>query len=114
MAHNRFSSCSYRVHESCPYRVFSLQEFKQSDSRASSSSNYCTNFREKQVKEKETKKRVCMKPQLQRRKSSGIYETLLAELRLEDKYYYNILFQLIKADITKHNAKMKELIPPRL
>ena len=50
------TSCSYRVHKSCSYRVFSLQEFKQNDSRTScSSSNYCTNFREKQVKKKEIK-----------------------------------------------------------
>ena len=66
MTHNRFSnfhlrlhyhtSCSYRVHKSCSYKVFSLQEFKQNDSRTScSSSNYCTNFREKQVKKKEIK-----------------------------------------------------------
>ena len=48
------TSCSYRLHKSCSYRVFSLQEFKQNDSRTScSGNNYCTNFREKQVKEKE-------------------------------------------------------------
>ena len=52
-------------------------------------------------------------------------ETLLAELRLEDEYNYNILqrmtsenfeeiFHLIKDDITKENPKMRELIPPRL
>ena len=50
---------------------------------------------------------------------------LLAEMRLEDEYNYNILlrmtsenfeeiFQLIKDDITKENTKMRELIPPRL
>ena len=49
---------------------------------------------------------------------------LLAEMRLEDEYNYNILlrmtsenfeeiFQLIKDDITKENAKLRELIPPR-
>ena len=68
MTHNRFSnfnlrlhyhtSCSYRVHKSCSYKVFSLQEFKQNDSRTScSSSNYCTNFREKQVKKKQKKRK---------------------------------------------------------
>ena len=47
---------------------------------------------------------------------------LLAEMRLEDEYNYNILlrmtsenfeeiFQLIKDDITKENTKMGELIP---
>ena len=66
MTHNRFSkfhlslhyrtSCSYRVHKNCSYKVFSLQEFKRNDSRTScSSSNYCINFREKQVKKKEIK-----------------------------------------------------------
>ena len=46
---------------------------------------------------------------------------LLAEMRLEDEYNYNILlrmtsenfeeiFQLIKDDITKENIKMRELI----
>ena len=50
---------------------------------------------------------------------------LLAEMRLEDEYNYNILlrmtsenfeeiFQLIKDDITKENTKLRELIPPRL
>ena len=50
---------------------------------------------------------------------------LLAEVRSEDEYDYNILlrmtsenfeeiFQLIKDDITKENTKLRELIPPRL
>ena len=35
-------------------KVFSVHEFKQNDSRTSrSSNNYCSNFQEKQVKEKE-------------------------------------------------------------
>ena len=66
-----------------------------------------------------------MKPWLKRRQNLEFYETLLAELRLEYEYNYNILlrmtsenfeeiFQLIKDDITKENAKMKELISPRL
>ena len=66
-----------------------------------------------------------MKPLLKRRKKLEFYETLLAELRLEYEYNYNILlrmtcenfekiFQLIKDDITKENTKMRELIPPRL
>ena len=64
-----------------------------------------------------------MKPWLKRRKN--FYETLLAELRLEYKYNYKILlrmtsenfekiFQLMKDGITKEDAKMRELIPPRL
>ena len=50
---------------------------------------------------------------------------LLAEMRLEDEYNYNILlritsenfeeiFQLIKDGITKENTKLRELIPPKL
>ena len=56
-----------------------------------------------------------MKPCLKRRKNLEFYETLLAELRLEYEYNYNILlrmtsenfekiFQLIKDDITKENT----------
>ena len=71
-----------------------------------------------------------MKPSLLRkilksllRKILKFYETLLAELWLEDKHNYNILlrmtsenfeeiFWLIKDDITKEKAKMRELILP--
>ena len=53
-----------------------------------------------------------MKPWLKRRKNLEFYETLPAELQLEDEYNYNIIllmtsenfeeiFQLIKDDITK-------------
>ena len=49
------TSCSYQV--SYSYRLFSLEELKQNDSRTScSSSSYCTNFREKLSQEKEKKK----------------------------------------------------------
>ena len=45
------------VLKSCSYGVFRFQDFKQKDSRTSySSNNYCTNFHEKQVKEKEKKR----------------------------------------------------------
>ena len=55
-----------------------------------------------------------MKPLLKRRKNLEFYETLVAELRLEDERNYNIvlrmtsenfeeIFQLIKEDITKEN-----------
>ena len=51
------TSCSYWLHKSCSDRVFSLQEFKQNDSRTScNSNNYFSNFPEKQVKEKEKKR----------------------------------------------------------
>ena len=67
-----------------------------------------------------------MKPWLKRKKKNlELDETLLPELRLEDKQNYNILlrmtsenveeiFQLIKHDITKENIRMRELISPRL
>ena len=55
----------------------------------------------------------------------GVYETLLAELRLEDecnyKSYLRIasenfeeIFQLIKDDIRKEKTKIRKRIPPRL
>ena len=51
--------------------------------------------------------------------------TLLAKLRLEEEYNYNILlritsenfkeiFQLIKDNILKENTDLREIIPPRL
>ena len=66
-----------------------------------------------------------MKPSLKRRKNLELYRTLPAELRLEEEYNYNILlwmtsekfeeiFQLVKDDIPKENANLRELIPPRL
>ena len=62
---------------------------------------------------------------LERRKNLEFYETLRAELRLEDEYNDNILlqmtsenfegiFQLIKEDIPKENTKLRGPIPPRL
>ena len=66
-----------------------------------------------------------LKPWLKRRHSLGVYETLLTELRLEDKCNYKNylpiasenfeeIFQLIKDDIRKENTKIREPIPPRL
>ena len=109
------TSCSYGLHNCCFYRVFSFQEFKKNDSRTScSSSNYSTNFREKQVKEKDKKKEVCVKPWLKKEKNLEFDETLLAQLRLKDKYNYNHIlrmtsenvegiFQLIKEDIAREH-----------
>ena len=65
-----------------------------------------------------------MKPWLKRRKNLEFCETLLPDLRLEEEYNYNILlrmtsenpkeiFQLIN-DISTENAKLRELILPRL
>ena len=61
---------------------------------------------------KKRKKRVCVKTWLKRRKNLEFYQTLPAELQLEDEYNYNIIlpmtsenfeeiFQLIKDDLTK-------------
>ena len=66
-----------------------------------------------------------MKAWLKRRKTLELYGTLLAELRLEEEYNYNILlrmtfenfeeiFQLIKDDMPKENTNSRELIPSRL
>ena len=66
-----------------------------------------------------------MKPWLKRRKNLEFYETLLAELLLQEEYSYNILLQmtsenseeiiqLIKDGIPKENTKLRELVPPRL
>ena len=66
-----------------------------------------------------------MKPWFKRKKNLECYQTLLAELWLEDEYNYNIIlrttsenfeeiFQLIKDDITKENTEIRELILPRL
>ena len=35
-----------------------------------------------------------MKPWLKRKKNLEFYETLLAELRLQDEHYYNILLRM--------------------
>ena len=66
-----------------------------------------------------------MKPWLKRRKNLEFYETLLAELLLEEEYDYKIIlrmtsknqeeiFQLIKDDIPKEKTKLRKLIPSRL
>ena len=62
---------------------------------------------------------------LKEKKNLESYETLLAELCLDDEHNYNILLrmtsenfeeisQLVKDDITKENIRMRELIPPKL
>ena len=66
-----------------------------------------------------------MKPWLKRRNNLEFYETLFAELRLEDEYNYITLlrmtsenfeeiFHLIKDEITEENTKLRKLIQPRL
>ena len=47
-----------------------------------------------QVKEKEKKRRVYVKPWLKRRKNVKLYRTLLAELPFEEEYNYNILLRM--------------------
>ena len=82
-------------------------------------------LQQQQVKVKEKKRRVYVKAWLKRRKNVELYGTVLAELRLEEEYNYNIvlrmtsenfeeIFQLIKDDIPKENTNLKELILPRL
>ena len=71
------------------------------------------------------KRKVCVKTWLERRKNLAFYETLLAELPLEDEYNYKNyllmtsenfkeIFQLIKNHIGKENTQMSQLILPRL
>ena len=65
-----------------------------------------------------------MRPWLKRRKNLEFYETVLAALRLEEKYGCNILlltlenpeeiFQLIKDEIPQGNTNLRELVPSRL
>ena len=76
-------------------------------------------------RKKRKERKVCAKTWLERRKNLAFYETLLAELPLEDEYNYKNyllmtsenfkeIFQLIKNHIGKENTQMSELIPPRL
>ena len=82
-------------------------------------------LKRKKKRKSRQKKKVWVKPWLKRRQSLVVFETLLAELRLEDERNYKNylrmtsenfeeLFQLIKDDIRKENTKMREPIPPRL
>ena len=77
---NHHTSCSYQIHKSCFYRLFSLQE---NDLRTSISS--CKS------RKKRKKRGVYVKPWLKRRKNVELYGTLLAELPLKEEYNYNIL-----------------------
>ena len=45
-------------------------------------------------RKKRQKRRVCVKPWIKRRKNLGFYETLLAELWIEDKYNYKNYLQM--------------------
>ena len=110
------TSFSYQIHKNCSYKLFSLQQFKQNDLRTSCCSS--------KSRKRRKKWRVYVKPWLKRRKNWELYGTLLAELRLEKEYNYNILLrmtsenfgilQLIKNDIPKDNTNLRELILPRL
>ena len=71
-------------------RLFSLREVNQNDSKQAVAAVTVALISEKN-KLKKKRLKVCMKPWLKRRKNLGIYETLLAELRLGDKYNWNIL-----------------------
>ena len=82
-------------------------------------------LKKKKKRKSRQKRKVWVKPWLKRRRSLGVYETLLAELWLEDECNYKNylrmtsenfeeIFQLIKYDIRKENTNMREPIPPRL
>ena len=82
-------------------------------------------FKKKKKRKSRQKRNVWVKPWCKRRQSLGVYETLLAELQLEDECNYKSylrmtsenfekIFQLIKVYIRKENTKMREPIPPRL
>ena len=72
--------------------------------------------KKKLVKKKRKKRRVCVKPWLKRRRNLEFYETLLAELLLEEEYNYKILLLITSEnpENPKENTKLRELIPPRL
>ena len=81
---------SYEVHKTCSYRVFSIHEFKQDNSRTAAV--IITLIFEKNKSRKNRKKRkVCTKPWVKTGKNLKFYETLIAELRLKDEYNFNIL-----------------------
>ena len=72
----------------------------------------------KSSKWKEKKKESVWNLALKEEKNLGFYETLFAELRLEDEHNYNILlrmtsenfeeiFQFINEDITKENTTIR-------
>ena len=71
-------------------------------------------------RQKVKKRRISVKPWFKRKKNLEFYETLLAELRLENEHNYDILlrmtsenfeevFQLIKDDITKASLTLNDL-----
>ena len=51
-------------------------------------------LQQQQVKVKEKKRRVYVKAWLKRRKNLELYGTVLAELRLEEEYNYNIVLRM--------------------
>ena len=61
-------------------------------------------------RKKRQQRKVGMKPRLERRKNLRFYQTLLAELQLEDEYLrmtfenFEEIFQLTKDGITKENT----------
>ena len=67
----------------------------------------------KKSRKKRQKRKICVEPWLERRKNLGFYESLLAELRLENEYNYKDylrvtfenfeeIFQPMKGDINKY------------
>ena len=95
-------SCSYRVHKSSFCRIFSLQEIKQNNSRTScNSSNYCTNFWGKQLKEKEKKGKVCVKRKFKRRKK--ITKLCLQKCRYKTSVIIKFYSRMTSGNFEKKN-----------
>ena len=90
------TSCSYQVHKNCSYRLFSLQELKQIDSRTAAPAVTIALISEKNKSRKKRKKKrkVCVKLWLKRGKNLELYDTLFAEMRWEEEYSYNILLRM--------------------
>ena len=132
MTHNRFSNfhCVYTIIQVVHtefIKVITESAFKSSskmiqEQAAAAVIIALISEKNKSRKKRKRKKSLCETLAWENLES---YETLLAELRLEDEYNYKILlrmtsenfeeiFQLIKDDIAKENTKMRELIPSRL
>ena len=104
MTHNRFSNfhCAYNfiqvVHTEfikvvrTEYSTFKSSR-KMIQEQAAVAVIVALIFEKNKSSEKRQKRRVCVKPWLKRRKNIGFYETLLAELRLEDEYNHKILLK---------------------
>ena len=89
------TSCSYRVQKNVltDYSAFKSSS-KIIQEQAAAAVIIALISEKSKSREKEKKRRICVKPWLKRKKNLEFYETLLAELRLEDEHNYNILLLL--------------------